>query len=99
VHTTSDGGRIVAQQDHWPQGGRFPTSIWAVGDILRERYVLTLPGALTAGKYQIRVGWLDPSRGQRLPILNPTPSDEADRARVAEVNVRSSPRYGWFSPD
>jgi hypothetical protein len=99
VHITSDAGRIVAQQDHRPQGGLFPTSLWAVGDILRERYVLTLPGTLAAGKYQIQVGWFDPSRGPRLPILNPTPSDQADRAKVAEVDVRSSPRYGWFSPD
>jgi hypothetical protein len=99
VHITNYAGRTVAQHDHWPQGGLFATSKWAVGDIIRERYVLVLPGSLAAGKYQIRVGWFDPSRGPRLPILNPTASDEADRAKVAEVDVRSSPRYGWFSPD
>jgi len=99
VHITGDGGRIVAQQDHWPQGGLFPTSKWAEGDSMRERYVLTLPGTLAAGKYQIRVGWFDPTQGSRLAILSPTPSDDADRATVAEVDVRSSPRYGWFSPD
>jgi hypothetical protein len=99
VHITSQAGMTVAQQDHWPQAGLFRTSRWAVGDIIRDRYVLTLPGALEAGKYQIRVGWFEPSRGPRLPILNPKPSDEADRAKVAEVDVRSSPRYGWFSPD
>jgi hypothetical protein len=99
VQITDYAGRTVAQQDHWPQGGLFPTSKWAVGDIIRERYVLVLPGSLAAGKYQIRVGWLDPSRGPRLPILNPTGSDEADRAKVAEVDVGSPPRYGWFSPD
>jgi hypothetical protein len=99
MHITGHAGRTVAQQDHWPQGGLFPTSRWAAGDIIRERYVLILPGSLAAGKYQIRVGWFDPSRGPRLPILNPTPSDEADRAQVAEIDVRSAPRSGWFSPD
>jgi hypothetical protein len=99
VQITDSAGRTVAQQDHWPQGGFFPASKWAAGDIIRERYVLVLPGSLAAGKYQIRVGWFDPSRGQHLPILNPTAPDEADRAKVAEVDVRQSPRYGWFSPN
>jgi hypothetical protein len=99
VHITNYSGRTVAQQDHWPEGGLFPTLIWAAGDIIRDRYVLTVPGTLAAGKYQVRVGWFDPSRGPRLPILNPTPSDEADSAKVAEIDVRSPPRYGWFSPD
>jgi hypothetical protein len=99
VQITDNAGRTVAQQDHWPQAGWFPTSKWAVGDFIRERYVLALPGSLAAGKYQIRVGWFDPSRGPRLPILNPAASDEADRAKVAEIDVQPPPRYGWFSPD
>lgn len=99
VQITNSAGRTIAQQDHWPQAGRFPTSKWTTGDIIRERYVLVLPGSLAAGKYQVRVGWFDPSRGLCLPILNPTASDEADRATVAEVEVRSPPAYGWFSTD
>jgi hypothetical protein len=99
VHITDEAGRTIAQQDHGLQGGLFPTSKWAAGDIIRDRYVLVLPGSLPAGKYQIRVGWFDPSRGPRLPILNPLASDEADRAKVAEVKVRSAPRDGWFRPD
>ncbi len=99
VQITNSAGRTIAQQDHWPQAGRFPTSKWTAGDIIRERYVLVLPGSLAAGKYQVRVGWFNPSRGLCLPILNATASDEADRATVAEVGVRSPPAYGWFSPD
>jgi hypothetical protein len=99
VEITNSAGQTVAEQEHWPQGGLFPTSKWALGDIIRERYILVLPGSLAAGRYQIRVGWFDPSRGRRLPILSPTASDQADRARVADVGVRPPPRYGWFSPD
>jgi hypothetical protein len=99
VYITNDAGQSVGRQDHWPQGGLFPTSKWAAGDVIRERYVLVLPGSLAAGKYQMRVGWFDPSRGPRLPILNPTASDEADRAKVAEVDVRPAPSYGWLSPN
>jgi len=87
VHITNSAGETVYQQDHWPQAGRFPTSRWKPGDIVRERYVLALPGSLPAGKYQIRLGWFDPVGGPRLPVLNPGPADRDDRAVVAELDV------------
>jgi hypothetical protein len=99
VHITDSAGQIVAQQEHRPQSGWFPTSKWAAGDIVPDRYVLVLPGSLPGGKYQIWVGWFDPLTGPRLSILAPTASDNANRANIAEVDTRQPPRYGWFSPD
>ena len=58
VEITNSEGQTVAEQEHWPQGGLFPTSKWTSGDIIRERYILVLPGSLAAGKYQIWVGRL-----------------------------------------
>ncbi len=34
VHVTDATGLTVAQQDHWPQAGRFPTSRWKPGDVV-----------------------------------------------------------------
>jgi 4-amino-4-deoxy-L-arabinose transferase-like glycosyltransferase len=99
VHITDSAGQIVAQQQHGPQGGWFPTSKWTAGDLVRERYVLALPGSLPGGKYQIWVGWVDPMRRQPLSILNPTASEQAYHAEIAEIDARRPPRYGWFSPD
>jgi hypothetical protein len=97
VHITDSAGQIVAQQEHRPQGGWFPTSKWTADDIVRDRYVLVLPGSLQGGKYQIWVGWFDPLRRQRLAI--PTASDNEDRAKIAEIDARQPPGYGWFSPN
>jgi 4-amino-4-deoxy-L-arabinose transferase-like glycosyltransferase len=98
VHITNDAGETVAQQEHWPQGGWFPTSKWKAGDLVRERYVLALPDSSPRGRYQIRLAWFDPLSGRRLPILNPTVLDEEDRAKIAEVDAMRQPRYRWFSP-
>jgi hypothetical protein len=99
VHITDSARQIVAQLEHRPQGRWFPTSKWTAGDLVRDRYVLVLPGSLPGGKYQIWVGWFDPLRRQHLSILDPTASDKADRAKIAEIDARQPPRYGWFSPD
>ena len=98
VHVTDSAGQTVYQQDHWPQAGRFPTLRWKPGDIVRERYVLALPGSLAAGRYQIRLGWFDPTSGARLPVVNPGATDRDDRVVVAELDVPPRHGYGWFSP-
>jgi len=99
VHITNAAGQMAYQQDHWPLGGRLPVREWKNGDIVRERYVVELPGSLPEGEYQLRLGWFDPLRGTRLPVLSPGVSDQEDRAPVATIQVRRRPRYGWFSPD
>lgn len=99
VHITDAAGQTVAQQDHLPQGGRYRTPQWTAGDLVRERYVLVLPGSLPRGKYRIRAGLFDPLRDRRLPILNPSALDEGDGAKIAEVDVPRQRRYRWFSPD
>jgi hypothetical protein len=52
----------------------------------RDRTVLLLPTSLPEGKYQIQLGWPD-SSGARTAENGP---------RVAEIEVRKPPRYGWF---
>ncbi len=99
VHFTDAAGKVVYQQDHWPQAGRFPTTKWARGDTVEERYILALPGSLPAARYQIRLGWFDPTGGARLPVLNQSPLDEKDRVRVAEIDVPAPPHPGWFSSE
>jgi len=99
VHITTPEGRTVFQQDHWPLAGHFPTTRWKVGEIIRERYVIVLPGELPAGRYQLRVGWFDPAHGPRLPIMTPSASDGEARAIVAEIEAHRAPRYRWFDVD
>jgi hypothetical protein len=97
AHITTPEGQMVSSQDHWLMAGHFETNQWNDGEVVRERYVVVLPAGLVAGRYQLRVGWFDPEKGDRLPILSPGASDGEDRARVAEIEVRRPPKYGWFS--
>ena len=42
-----------------PAGG-YPTSLWQAGDIWRGQLNLSIPGDIPPGRYQLRVGLLDP---------------------------------------
>jgi hypothetical protein len=99
VHFTTPAGQLVFQQDHWPLARHFMTSRWKVGDIIRERYIVTMPPSVPPGRYQLRAGWWDPEKGPRLPIVDPATSDGEDRAVAAEIEVRRPPRYRWFTAD
>ena len=46
---------IVAQSDAMPQGGGYPTSWWAAGEVVSETVGLSL-GAVAAGDYRLAVG-------------------------------------------
>jgi 4-amino-4-deoxy-L-arabinose transferase-like glycosyltransferase len=73
VHLLDARGRIVAQADHQPQAGQYPTSIWDVGEQVRDDFSLTVPTHLSDGSYRFEIGWYDLSTGKRLAL-----SDGAD---------------------
>jgi len=49
---------IVAQSDAMPRGGGYPTSWWAVGEVVSETVRLSL-GKVPAGDYRLAVGLYD----------------------------------------
>lgn len=58
VHALDDSDALLAQQDALPQGGAYPTSIWAVGEVVADEAVLLLPpqaepAALSIGLYPL----------------------------------------------
>ena len=67
VHLLSQDGRLVAQRDSPPAGGRRPTSWWLPGEVLADQYRLDLT-EVEPGSYQIEVGMYDPVTGARLPL-------------------------------
>ncbi|MCL4250636.1 MAG: phospholipid carrier-dependent glycosyltransferase [Anaerolineae bacterium] len=78
VHLLSARGEIVAQQDRPPLGGTAPTSTWASGDQVVDRLYFPIEAAAVGAGWKLRVGWIDPSSGERLATLAPdgTPIDE-----------------------
>ncbi len=62
--------QVWGQQDNQPQGGRYPTTAWALRDPVVDRYALTLREGAPPGQYRLLVGMYDLSTGERLPAIN-----------------------------
>ena len=59
IHLVDQNSKVWAQQDGWPVNGRAPTTRWQVGQILKDRYALTVPEDLPPGQYWLEVGLYD----------------------------------------
>jgi hypothetical protein len=86
VHLTDENGQIIAQNDGPPAGGAYPTSLWDINEVIKDKITLTLPSDLAATNYQLFVGMYDFSTGQRLMhqdsetdaiLLSPVQADNA----------------------
>jgi hypothetical protein len=71
--------QIVGQVDSWPQQGTFPTSTWAVGEMLVDPYLVPLAPDLAPGEYRLLVGWYLLADLQRLPVFDETGTAVADK--------------------
>jgi len=57
VHLLDASGNKIAQgNDHQGGGVYYPTSMWDIGETLRDEQVITLPPNLAPGKYRLLVG-------------------------------------------
>ncbi|MAT96471.1 MAG: hypothetical protein CL608_04950 [Anaerolineaceae bacterium] len=66
VHLLDEAGNLIAQQDAQPQGGRYPTSIWHVGEVVVDERLIKSDAAETA--VSLSVGLYMPENGQRVPL-------------------------------
>jgi hypothetical protein len=73
-------GLVWGQQDNQPQGGRYPTSAWAVQDRVVDRYELRLREGAPPGEYRLLVGMYDLATGRRLAATGADGSPLPDSA-------------------
>lgn len=59
------GAILWAQDDQFPQSGRIDSSSWAPAEVFRDVYYLPAE-SLQDGSYELRLGWYDPTSGDRL---------------------------------
>jgi 4-amino-4-deoxy-L-arabinose transferase-like glycosyltransferase len=64
------GGPLWAQQDSEPCRRYRPTSSWAVGEVVIDRFRLDLPPEMPEGEYELIVGLYDWRTMERLPVLD-----------------------------
>ncbi len=65
VHITDERGNIKFQHDH---ALPLQTSRWKAGDVIAERYDVTVPENIDDATYMIRFGLYDASNGERMQL-------------------------------
>jgi hypothetical protein len=87
VHLVDANGKLVAQADSPPQGGRNPTSLWDTGDTIVDPHDLVLDPGLPPGRYSLEIGLYQPGNGQRLLLQDRDGHPMGDHLVLTEVTV------------
>lgn len=90
IHLVDEQGRFWGQKDNPPVDGFYPTTVWEVGEIVRDQYDLPISPDAPPGPYQIEVGMYLAETGERLPVLAEDGSGRGNRILLSEVQVRCS---------
>lgn len=83
THVLDQQNQIVAQKDNMPVNNQYPTSWWAVGEVVQDEYVIHIPEDTSPGTYRLNVGLYLWQTGERL-IISDT---EDDHVLLAEIEV------------
>ncbi|NLE76770.1 MAG: hypothetical protein GX605_08465 [Chloroflexi bacterium] len=88
--------QVIAQVDTYPGAGTWPTSLWQPGQVIEDRYTLTVsPSARTPVLAQVDFGFYDLETMVGLPSLDESGAPAS--SLVAPVRVVS--RQGQAEPD
>ena len=72
VHALAlDGTCCPWQSDQMPQQGGYSTSRWLAGEVVIDRYTITLPEDADPGLYPLEIGLFIPENGRRLSVTVP----------------------------
>jgi hypothetical protein len=92
VHLTDPTGRVWGQRDGTPGEGLYPTSRWRAGELVAERYDLTVAPTAPAGRLDVRVGLYEtlpgPPGWRRLEARAADGSPLGDAPIIAGVTVQ-----------
>jgi len=81
------GSPLWAGSDHEPGLASYPTSAWAVGEVIMDEFVLHLPADMPAGNYQVEVGFYRLANMQRLAITQSSVQARADAALIGLITI------------
>ncbi len=76
VQILDESGVLVTQKDNQPVGGTYPTSVWQVGAIIPDSYLVPLPAQMQAGGYRLIVGMYRYPSMERLQVLQENQPDK-----------------------
>ncbi len=67
VALLDEAGRIVAQQENEPAGGKRPTSGWTADEYIEDGWKVRIPRDVARGRVRLAVSLVDPLTNQRVP--------------------------------
>lgn len=73
VHLLGPDGDLLAQHDAPPLDDTYPTSRWVAGDVFLHRATLTIPAAVSPGRYDLLAGMYTYPDIKRLPVASDRP--------------------------
>jgi hypothetical protein len=81
VHLLDAEGNIVAQGDSPPVEGHYPTTMWTVGEIVRDEHPLVGPSEAMARGVRFAVGWYSAQEGRLGVVTDLGGTDYVDLPR------------------
>ena len=69
LHILDEAGQVVAQVDHVPGDGAFPTTGWLPGEVVADRFAVPWSAEMGTSAQQLEIGVYDPRTLERLPVL------------------------------
>ena len=87
AYNPATGNRLWGQQDSVPGQGNYPTTGWAVGEVVADRYTVTLQADAPPGDYVIEIGLYEATTGERLSVLDDAGNFKDDRLILETVRV------------
>jgi hypothetical protein len=92
LHLVDDAGYIWGQGDKWLMSESLvPTAGWRAGDVVVDRYGISLLKGTSPGRYKLRIGLYDRINGGRLEIRDSDGTLLGDSYDLGMVEVKSSP--------
>jgi hypothetical protein len=89
VHLVGGDGQIWGQRDSQPVTGFYPTSLWTVGEFVRDQVHLEIAPDAPAGEYRLVVGMYEPETGIRLPVLDSRGQNLGDSISLDTIPVEA----------
>ena len=87
-HLVGPDGRLGGQEDGLPAGGARPTTTWAPGEVIVDRYTLRLQPDAAAGDYQLVVGLYRLETLARLPVQDAAGQPSGDYVPLTTLRLR-----------
>jgi hypothetical protein len=88
THLLDENNQVWGQKDGIPANGMRPTTGWAQGEIIIDKYDIPIQMDVPPGQYILEIGMYQAETGQRLQIANDEGQVVDDRVLLKEITIK-----------